>query len=94
MSTDTDTTYTSNGTTTTTIDSIDNIPPARNIAFWVAVESGKEVDGDPEVMIWHEERRLKYLMWKLDLVRESVATAKAEGYHDFRIAAGVKRLIG
>ena len=94
MSTDTDTTYTSNGTTTTTIDSIDNIPPARNIAFWVAVESGKEVIGDPEVMIWHEERRLKYLMWKLDLVRESVATAKAEGYHDFRIAAGVKRLIG
>ena len=29
-----------------------------------------------------------------ELVKKSVAMAKAEGYHTFRIAAGVKRLIG
>ena len=76
------------------IDNIDNIPPARNIAFWTELEMGKEVIGDPDVMIWHEERRIAYLIQHLELVKKSVAMAKAEGYHDFRIAAGVKRLLG
>ena len=77
-------------TTTTTID----IPPARNIAFWTELEMGKEVIGDPDVMIWHEERHIAHMLWHLELVKKSVAMAKAEGYHTFRIAAGVKRLLG